>query len=203
MPLARPGLLHTSPDGCRCLAGGLAQQLPLGEPRHHEPDVDPIEQRPRQLLSVQLHAVRRTPALTFGIPFVATRARVGGSDEREPRRELNRPGHPRHHDAAVLERLAEGLHRIAPELRQLVEEQDPVMRERDLPRPDEAGPPTEERRQGDGVMRRPEWPRPHQPSRVQHAGHGMKLRDLQGLSPGKAGEDGGEAPRQHGLARAR
>jgi hypothetical protein len=50
-------------------------------------------------------------------------------DEREPRREHHRAHHPRHDHTPVLERLAQALDRVAAELRELVEEQHPMVRQ--------------------------------------------------------------------------
>jgi hypothetical protein len=47
----------------------------------------------------------------------------------EPRREHHRAHHPRDDHAPVLERLAQALDRVAAELRELVEEQHPVVAE--------------------------------------------------------------------------
>jgi hypothetical protein len=47
----------------------------------------------------------------------------------EPRRELHRAHHPRDDHAAVLERLSQAFDRVAAELRELVEEQHPVVQQ--------------------------------------------------------------------------
>src|SRR2546423_9943468 len=54
-------------------------------------------------------------------------------------RELGLPRGPRDDDAPRLERLAQRLQRRPREFGQLVEEEDPLVRERDLARPRRAG----------------------------------------------------------------
>src|SRR3954466_5119897 len=76
---------------------------------------------------------------------VAAGARVCRRDEHEARREDRGPLAAHDRDAAVLERLAEGLERRTRELGELVEEQDAVMgkarlaRSRDRSAADEPG----------------------------------------------------------------
>ncbi len=80
-------------------------------------------------------AVRQTRGARAGAVRVArhpARARVHRGDELEPGGEPCRPADAGDRDVAVLERLAERLQDVPRELRQLVEEQDAVGRERDL-----------------------------------------------------------------------
>jgi hypothetical protein len=65
------------------------------------------------------------PAL---VSFEPARARVR-RDEREPCRELDLTGHPRHDDPPVFERLTQRLDGVPAKLRKLVEEQHAVVRE--------------------------------------------------------------------------
>ena len=69
------------------------------------------------------------------------RAGVRGGDEGEPRREHDRAHHPRDDDATVLEGLTQPFDRVAAELRELVQEQHPVVGERHLARAQVAVPP--------------------------------------------------------------
>jgi len=68
-------------------------------------DVDPIEQRSRQLRPIELDAVDAARAPARDIAVVTARAGVRRRDEREPSRELDGTDHPRHDDTSVLERL--------------------------------------------------------------------------------------------------
>ena len=55
---------------------------------------------------------------------------VRGSDEREPSGELDRTDRPRDDHPSILERLAQPFDRIAAELREFIEEQDAMERQR-------------------------------------------------------------------------
>jgi hypothetical protein len=70
--------------------------------------------------------------MTALVALEPARARVRGGDQREAGGELDRPHRARHDDPSVLEGLAEPLDRVAPELGELVEEEHPVVGERDL-----------------------------------------------------------------------
>ncbi len=65
--------------------------------------------------------------MSVGIALVAARTGVCCGDQREPRGELHRPDHPGHDNAPVLNRLAERLDRVPPELGELVEKEDAVV----------------------------------------------------------------------------
>jgi len=57
------------------------------------------------------------------------RAPTAGADGRQTPRRTTHAGHPRDHHPTILERLAEGLDGIAPELGEFVHEQDAVVPE--------------------------------------------------------------------------
>ena len=67
--------------------------------------------------------------------MIAARTRIETRDEHESRGIRHAAGRPAHGDAAILERLAEHFQDAARKLRQLIEEQHAVMRERDLAGP--------------------------------------------------------------------
>jgi hypothetical protein len=92
--------------------------------------------RPRLAFDGGVHIDRGVDASPGGMAIVATVSlepagtRVRGRHQREASRKLHHPTAPRHDDAAVLERLAQTLHRVPPEFRELVQEQDTVVGER-------------------------------------------------------------------------
>ena len=134
------------------LAVALRAEVGRGERRHLDVQVDPVEERPGDLPAVARHVARRARA---GVPRVsaeAARARVHRADEEEAGREGARPGGARDGDDAVLERLAQRLERVAPELGQLVEEEDAEVGERELARA-RVGSAARERRRRRAVVR--------------------------------------------------
>jgi hypothetical protein len=109
-----------------------ARELACGGPLQVQHEVEPVEQGPAQPARVP-----REVGVGAAAPRrrrVPARARVGRGHEHEARREDRRPLAAHHRHAPVLERLAQRLERRARELRQLVEEQDPVVGEARLPR---------------------------------------------------------------------
>ena len=102
---------------------GPADQQRRRDPVAPHPEVDPVAQRPRDPAQVPLRDARRAGTGAVGRPAHAARARVHRRDEREPGGErLARPTRTTA-TLAVLERLAERLEHVAPELRQLVAHQ--------------------------------------------------------------------------------
>src|SRR5207249_3920398 len=104
----------------------LPEELLPGESGYGQSQVDPIEQRPRHLLLVEIGAVRVAAARLLRIALEPARARVCRGDEREPGRELRRAAGSSHHDSAVFQGLTQTFQRVAAELRELVQEQDAV-----------------------------------------------------------------------------
>ena len=76
------------------------------------------------------------------------------------------------------------------------------MREGDLPGMHDAVPPAAHRDRSRRVVRRAEGPLGYDALLPQRAGDRMNLGDLQRLRKGEVGHDGGDAAREHGLARA-
>ena len=96
-------------------------------------------------------------------PGVTARARVHRREQLEPRREPRRAPGAGDRDPPLLERLAERLEHVAVELRELVEEQHPVVGERHLARR-QARSATDHRGVRDRVVRRAErWPADERP----------------------------------------
>ena len=160
--------------------------------------VDAVEQRPAQASPVA-GSVRVVAAAAVAGARAGTR--VARSDEHDRRGEPDRALTARDADAAALERLPERLERRPRELGELVEEQHPAVRERDL-----AGarvrPAPDQTLRRDRVVRRAEGPlcgeRP-----VTEPGDAADPRDLDRLLVGRGRQDSGQASRQHRLARAR
>ena len=100
--------------------------------------------------------------------MAATSWNVGG--ERRPRRVPRAIGDP-----PLLERLAQRLERVAPELRQLVEEEHAVVRERDLAGPDRVAA-ADQRGVGDRVVRGAERARRDERAPVEQAGDAVDAR---------------------------
>ena len=104
-----------------------------GDPRHRDPQVDPVAERARDPSLIALGYARRAgaradptmPAKPHGHGFIAATSWNRAGKRR-------RPAGPGDRDAALLERLAERLEDVAIELGQLVEEQDALVGQRDL-----------------------------------------------------------------------
>ena len=105
--------------------------------------------------------------------------------------------------APFFERLTQHLQHRPLELRQLVQKQHAVVRERDLARP-RVGAAADEAGVGDRVVRRAERPPRHESApRVQQPADAVDLGRLQRLVGRERGQDAGHAPGEHRLARAR
>jgi len=102
----------------------------------------------------------------------------------------------------IFKRLPHHFKHVARKLRQLVEKQQTVVRQRDFAGPwDDAA--ADQARVGDGVMRRTKRTLRHQAGRsIQHAGDGVNLSCLQCLFKCERSQDGRQPLGQHGLAGA-
>ena len=109
-------------------------ELGRARPRHRDGEVEPVEQRARELLPVCGEPLRRARALDGGIATSAARAHVHRPDELEPRREHRVPADARDRDERRPRAAAAATRARARELRQLVHEQHASVRERDLAR---------------------------------------------------------------------
>ena len=90
-------------------------------------DIDTVQQRTRNAVTVVEQLVARTAAALAGIAEVAARTRIHGGQQLEPGGKNRLLPGSCDRDRARLERLAQRLEDIAIELGQLVEEQHPVM----------------------------------------------------------------------------
>src|SRR6185295_3373631 len=138
--LALPGKLHLAClldprlDRARRLAGRRRDQLAFPRRRHFELDIDPVGERARNAAAVARDALGGAAAAAGAIAAVAAGTGIHRRDKLEAGGEQCLVGRTRDRDAARLERLAQRLEYVAVEFRQLIEEQDAVVRERDLAR---------------------------------------------------------------------
>ncbi len=163
LPLPCPG--HEPAGRLRVLGGFGAGSAPGAEVcwRQHDVQVESIEQGPRDLAPVPAPRFRCAATRDLGVTEVPARAGVHGADE------LGSGGECRLHlraddvDLMILERLPQGFERAAPELGQLVEEEDAVVGQADLAGPWLA-PPSNQASLTDGVVRCPERALGHDPT---------------------------------------
>src|SRR6185295_17167704 len=132
LDLARPR--DPEGDGRRGLARAAAQ-LPQGDRRHLDVEVDAIEERSRDPRAIALDHGRRTAAEAAGVSEMPAGAGVERADETEAGGKGQPGAGPDDGDEALFERLAERLESVAAELRQLVQEEHAVVRQARLPRP--------------------------------------------------------------------
>src|SRR5690606_25177781 len=115
LPLARGD--HALAHLARAFDGTRARELAVGDRRHLDLHVEAIEQRAGDARSIALHGARRTRAGVRRVAGVAARARVHRADDLRAGGEDVRAGCARHHDRALLERLAQRLEARERELR--------------------------------------------------------------------------------------
>src|SRR5207249_2499551 len=123
--LARARRFDPGAHGRRGLLGrGVVGERGDGHPRHLDVEVDAVEERPRHARAVAVDERRRTAAGAGAVAEVAAGARVHRRDELKGGGEEDRARPARDADAPLLERLAERLEDVPPELRELVHEED-------------------------------------------------------------------------------
>jgi hypothetical protein len=169
--------------------------------RHFDLQVDAVEQRAAQPASVASDLVRRAAAGRPRIAEVAAGAGVHRRHELEAGRKVGPGAGARDGEPAGLERLPQCLEGGARELRKLVEEEHPVVRQRGLPGAWRRAAADERGRRG-AVVRRPE--RAKAPARVvEGAGRAPDRRRLERGIVVEWRQQPGQASRQHRLAAAR
>src|SRR5687767_4728164 len=141
----------------RRLALYRSEKLGFARCRDLELDVDAIGQRSRDAAAVARNALGRAAAAPAAIAAVTARTGVHRGDELEARREKGLARGARDRHASGLERLAQRFEHVAVKLRQLVEKEHPVVRERDLARPRQVAA-TDERGARGAVVRSAEGP---------------------------------------------
>ncbi|AKJ01269.1 Hypothetical protein AA314_02895 [Archangium gephyra] len=166
-------------------------------------DVDAVHQRAAHPGVVVVDAELLAGAPAPGDVEEAARARVHRRHQHHPAGVGHMLDGARQVDGAFLQRLPQHLQHVLAELGQLVEEEHPVVRQGQLPGP-RGRAAAHQPRVGDGVVGRAEGPLAHHRLLVsQQAEHGVDLRHLQRLVERHRGEDAGQSPGQHRLARAR
>lgn len=119
---------------CR-FAGRPVEQFFLRWRGHLDLHINAIEQRAGNARLVALHLIRRAAARAQRVAPIAARARVHRRDELEAGGEVRLMCGARDGDVASLQRFAQDFEYAAFELGELIEEQDPLVRERNLTRP--------------------------------------------------------------------
>ena len=130
LPGERPGLTDTRRHHCRGVAGRAAQEVLHIGTAESDGKVETIEQRCGQPAKVAAAHRLGTPTGAGQAPFT-TRARVHGTHQEEPSREVDRTSGAADPDHVLLERLAQGVEDRRRELAELVEKEDPGMRRGD------------------------------------------------------------------------
>src|SRR5262245_26262182 len=128
-------------------------------------------------------------------------ADVHRPDELEARGKQRVPAHPGYQDDAVLEWLPKGLQHRTRELRQLVQEEDAAVGQRDLSRPRTRSAADDRGRRGAVVRGAEGWHGEKRAAGRECPRHRMDARDLERLRAGECREDAGETTREHRLAR--
>ena len=121
-------------DVRRALTRRLPQQVASGNGRHVDMQVYAVHQRAAEAALVTRHLVGRAAARFVGCTQVPAGAGVHCSDELETRREFAAPRSARDGDGAGFQGFTQGLQRGAGEFGQFVEEQDPMVGQRNFSR---------------------------------------------------------------------
>ena len=112
----------------RSLAGDVA----VFDGRHFDMQIDTIEQRPGNALTISLHLDWAATAFAFEIAEVAARTWIHRCDQHELGRERDAASRARHCHFPVLKRLAHYLQCRSFKLGQLIEKKDAVVSEADF-----------------------------------------------------------------------
>ena len=193
------GMFDPGLDGGGRLARFPCRQIAVADGGNLDMDVDPVEKGAGDPALILADLLGRAAAGAAPVAEVTAGTGIHRCNEHEAGGIGGREGGTGDRDPAVFHRLAQRLEGVLPEFRQLVEEEDPVMGEADLPRPrgmaaaDQAGV-------GDRMVRGAKGPGPQERLLpVQQAGDGEYLRRFDGLREGKVGDDRHEPLCEHGL----
>jgi hypothetical protein len=148
------------------LRRGDLRRPPVGkvlvrDPCNLDVQVDSVDERPAQAAQVSLYVRLLARATLVPISEKSARARVHGTHKQHACWKLGRDPGTRHGEGAFFKGLAKLLECLAPEFRQLVQKEHPIVSQADLagtrqgPSPDEPGV-------RDVVMGRPERPASNQ-----------------------------------------
>ena len=174
----------------------------MGHRRHLDPQVDPVAQGTGYPPGISLGNASRASAGAVLRARTAARARVHRGDQLESCREGHGSNDPDDRDPAVLERLPEAFENVAPELGQLVEEQDAGVGSGHLPR-SEAGPTAQHPGIADRVVRGAKRPGAHELAKRAVAGRRQDRGGHPGLRVGERREQPRDRTGQERLARSR
>ena len=149
---------------------------------HIQLDVDPVHYRPGEPAHIGLPLGRRA-GTSVTSPVIAAGAGIGCCHQGERGREFHLGTQPGDGHLPVFKRASEGFGDTFRHLGELVQEENPVMCEGDLPGLDVVPvSPADDGCEGCAVMRGPERPPLHQ-SAGPHARHGVDLAGHDGLFP--------------------
>ena len=195
LPLARS---HDAvADRGRAFLRALTGNVSIFDGRHFDVQIDAIEQRSRDSLTITLYLNRTATAFSFQIAKVAARARIHCCNEHEFRWKSDTASGARHRDFSILERLAHHFQRRPFELGQLIEKEDTVVGEAHFTGVRKCAA-TEKSNVTDGVMRIAE--RSRRDKRlfsIEQTGDAMNLRRLNRFIQGERRNDGWNALGQH------
>ncbi len=175
-------------------------ELAVSHRGHVDVQVDPIQEGAGEPRVVVRQLIRCAAAAAQRVAFEAARAGIHRGHQHQSSGVGNAPTAARDRHVAIFQRLPEAFEDIAPKLGKLVEEEDPVVRERELSRPRRGAAPTEQPGRRDGVVRRAKRPAGDHRTITEHAGGAVDARDVQRLGERERRQQRGEPPRKHGLA---
>ena len=179
--LTLAGCDHAGPYGCARFAGRCRGYLVEAHGEYLHLQVYAVEQRTGYAVEVFPDGARCTDALAGGMVVVAAGARVHTGHEHESRRIIDCVFGTGYGDMEVFERLTHHFEHAAREFREFVEEKHAVMGQGDFARHG-TGASAHEGYRRNGVMRRTEGSRRHEPrAAAQTACHGMNFGGFQRL----------------------
>jgi hypothetical protein len=136
------------------------------------------------------------------VQLIIARTGIHGGHQHEAGGEAERHGGAGDGHDVVFERLAQHGQHVAGELRELVQEQDAIVRDADFAGTRHAHAAANQAGAGNGVVRRAKRALMQEAGgTAQQAGNAVNLGGLNGFFEGERRQDAGEAFRQHGLAR--
>jgi hypothetical protein len=193
---------NTLADSARSLSGCSVGNRRDRHSRHFDDQIDSVAKRPGDAAVIPCNIGRRAPANALFFPAKTTRARVHRGNEHETSGKDGSASGARNRHAAFFKRLSHHFEDAAVELGHLVEEENTVVRERDL-----AGPwsrtTTNERDIRDGVVRRPKRTPRQQPGiGRKRSGNRVDGSALERFFKGQRWKDARQTASKHRLARA-
>ncbi len=155
-------------------------EIRCGDGRHFDAQIDAVHQGAGDARLIIGGAAIDAAALAgeAWLERVTAAARIHRSNQHETRRISNAVIGARHRDLAILQRRAQRIEHARIELRQFIEKQNALMRQRNLTR-SRAQAAACERRHAGGVMRRAERPACGERSVLDFAGHRSDHRDFE------------------------